>query len=97
VTAFPSLYRYALAQTCPTCKATPGATCDAPRKSAKARRIEGLRSELGLSLTAPEPITLLHKTRQQAGARHYRRDIGNAPWADEREAGKRYDTLGDTA
>lgn len=91
---FPSLYEYALAQECPSCAAPPGVVCNAPNKRKRAARVEALRVELGLDRVAKvEPITLLHKTRQQAGARHKRRDISTAPWPEDREPGKRYDTL----
>lgn len=90
---FPSLYEYAMAQECPSCAAAPGAVCGAPNKRKAYDRRAGLRAELGLSVVEPEPISLLHATRQQAGARHKSRDIGNAPWPEDREPGKRYDTL----
>jgi hypothetical protein len=35
----------------------------------------------------------MHAARQDAGMRHYRRDVGNAPWPEEREPGGRYDSL----
>ncbi|MFJ7019669.1 hypothetical protein ACIQUW_15075 [Streptomyces sp. NPDC101117] len=64
-----------------------------PNKRKAYDRVLGLRAELGLDIADPDPIALLHKTRQQAGAAHKRRDIGNAPWPEDREPGKRYDTL----
>ncbi|MEU3435454.1 hypothetical protein [Streptomyces sp. NPDC006863] len=91
---FPPLYEYAMAQECPSCAAAPGVVCNAPNKRKWTARVEALRAELGLDrVTDVEPLTLLHKTRQQAGASHKRRDIGNAPWPEDREPGKRYDTL----
>lgn len=96
MTTFPSLYRYALAHECPTCKAPPGIVCNAPRKRATQAARNGLRAELGLSPVG-EPGDLLHARRHDIGTRHYRRDVGNAPWRDEREPGKRYDSLGEAA
>ena len=91
--SFPSLYEYAMAHECPSCCAPPGVVCNAPSKQKRLARVEGLRAELGLDLAEPDLIGQLHKTRQQAGATHKRRDIGNAPWPEDREPGKRYDTL----
>jgi hypothetical protein len=82
-----------MAYECPSCAAPPGALCNAPNKRRKVARVEGLRTELGLDIVTPDPICLLHKTRQQAGANHKRRDIGNAPWPEDRIPGQRYDTL----
>lgn len=96
-TPWPSLYEYAMAHKCPSCQAAPGVVCNAPNKAARLARVDGIRTELALSPVEHDPIARLHKTRQQAGARHYRRDVGNAPWADQREPGKRYDTLGGEA
>ncbi|MFD6914050.1 hypothetical protein [Streptomyces virginiae] len=76
---WPSLYEYAMAQGCATCKAEPGVLCVAPRKAATA--------------VPTDPITWLHSARQKAGMRHKELDIGRAPWLDERELGRRYDTL----
>lgn len=44
---------------------------------------------------AEEPGHRLHLTRQDAGARHYRKDVGDAPWPEERVPGQRYDSLGE--
>ncbi|MFD3698505.1 hypothetical protein ACFWUZ_20540 [Streptomyces sp. NPDC058646] len=78
-TPFPSLYEYALAQGCATCKAKPGILCVAPRKAAAA--------------VPTDPITRLHSARQKAGMRHKELDVGRAPWPDQRQPGRRYDTL----
>ncbi|MEJ8645288.1 hypothetical protein WKI68_36950 [Streptomyces sp. MS1.HAVA.3] len=78
-TPWPSLYEYALAHGCATCKAKPGVLCVAPRKAAAA--------------VPTDPITRLHAARQRAGVRHKELDVGRAPWAGERTPGKRYDTL----
>lgn len=34
-----------------------------------------------------------HAKRQDAGNRHYQRDVGNAPWPEDREPGRSYSTL----
>jgi hypothetical protein len=34
-----------------------------------------------------------HLTRQDAGARHHSRDVGAAPWPEDREPGRCYCTL----
>lgn len=36
-----------------------------------------------------------HAPRITAGIRHYNRDVGRAPWPEDRESGRRYDSLGD--
>lgn len=36
-----------------------------------------------------------HARRSDAGGRHARRDVIQAPWWEDRVAGTRYDTLGD--
>lgn len=41
-----------------------------------------------------DPLHRLHATRQDAGSRHRARDIGKAPWPEDRVPGQRYDTLG---
>ncbi|MCK9895229.1 hypothetical protein [Frankia sp. AgB32] len=78
---WPPLHAYAVAHRCPTCKADPGQPCDAPRKTAGATR-------------EPTPESLLHAARQDAGIRHYNRDVAAAPWEEDREPGQRYDSLG---
>ena len=89
-TPWPPLHAYALAHACPTCKAGPGETCDAPRKNARAAP----RAQASAPLIEHNPIEGMHAARQDAGARHYWRDVGNAPWPEDREPGRRYDTLG---
>jgi len=34
-----------------------------------------------------------HARRQDAGIRHHRRDVGNAPWIEDRVPGVSYDTI----
>lgn len=94
-TPWPPLHVYALAHRCPTCKAEPGVYCDAPRKNGRLARRDQLMAQVGLPPAAHRPIERLHAARQHLGAAHHQRDIGNAPWADEREPGRRYDSLGD--
>lgn len=36
-----------------------------------------------------------HAPRIDGGIRQYTRDVGRAPWPEERERGRRYDSLGD--
>ncbi|MGW8684332.1 hypothetical protein ACWGNN_25325 [Streptomyces sp. NPDC055817] len=72
---FPSLYEYAMARECPSCTAPSGVVCNAPNKSRQLARVDGIRAELGLDQVEHDPIARLHKTRQQAGARHRRCDI----------------------
>lgn len=91
-TPFPSLYQYAMAHACPTCMAGPGVECNAPNKTGRLDRAARLAAQLGMEIEQ-DPLWRLHKTRQQTGVRHKQRDIGNAPWPEDREPGKRYDTL----
>lgn len=84
-TPWPSLYEYAMAHPCPTCRAAAGRECNAPLKQAEQLRVEG------------DLLWRLHSTRQARGAHHRRQDIGAAPWAGDRVPGHRYDTLGSAA
>jgi hypothetical protein len=81
-TPWPSSYRYAMANPCPTCKAEPGVECTAPRKQAKQERLSA------------DPLWRLHKTRQRRGASHRAQDVACAPWVEDRIPGQRYDSLG---
>lgn len=92
---FPPLHEYAMAKRCPVCRAEPGQDCQAPHKAAQRARAARLAAMFGVPYEEP-PLSRLHKARQQAGARHYRRDVGNAPWPEDREPGRRYDTLKET-
>lgn len=83
-TPWPPLHAYALTHRCPTCRAEPGKPCNAPRKNTEATRTK-----------STDPAHRLHATRQDLGIRHYNRDIGNAPWTEDREPGRRYDSIGD--
>ena len=93
-TWFPPLIDYTLAHRCPTCGAKPGEDCDAPRKAATHHRTDELRAEFGMPPAETDRLTLQHATRQDAGRRHYSRDVARAPWAEDRVPGHRYDTLG---
>jgi hypothetical protein len=94
ITPWPPMHAYALAHRCPTCKAEPGQPCDAPHKQAGIAQLTELRTAAGLE-TVTDPSLVLHAPRIGAGNRHYRRDVARAPWEEEREPGRRYDTLGD--
>lgn len=84
-TPWPSSYQYAMANSCPTCKAAPGVECDAPRKRAEQER------------TGDDPICRLHATRQGRGRSHRAQDVAAAPWVEDRIPGQRYDSLGTAA
>lgn len=90
---FPPFHAYALAHRCTTCGAEPGTPCDAPRKQAEIDRMNNTRAQLGQPTLEPDPLRLLHATRIDAGGRHRDRDVAAAPWPEDREPGKRYDTL----
>ena len=79
---FPNLVEYTLDHRCPVCRAEPGEPCDAPNKISVAARHHD-----------PDPIHLLHAARQDRGIAHYRRDIGRAPWPEDRVPGVGYGTL----
>jgi hypothetical protein len=87
-TPWPPLHAYALAHRCPACKARPGEQCNAPQKQAAVDR------STADGVSVPESWRL-HTARQDAGRRHYGRDVARAPWAEDREPGRRYDSLGD--
>ncbi|OEJ21856.1 hypothetical protein AR457_39885 [Streptomyces agglomeratus] len=91
--AFPTAYEYALAHRCPTCRAEPGSPCDAPKKNASLARMDAIRERVGEEPFEHDPLWRMHSTRQSAGSRHRSRDIGNAPWPEDRVPGRRYDTL----
>ncbi len=91
---WPPLHVYALAHRCPACKAEPGQPCDAPRKQASAALLEQLHAAASVEPTESNPELLLHAPRMDAGIRHHHRDVARAPSEEERESGRRYDTLG---
>lgn len=92
---WPPLHAYALAHRCSTCGAAAGAPCVVPRKQASVDRRNRALARLGRPPAEPDAVELMHARRQDAGQRHYRRDVGRAPWAEDREPGRRYDSLGD--
>jgi hypothetical protein len=89
---WPTLYQYTAAHACPSCKAQPGEDCHAPRKQASRQRVNRIIEQVG-----GEPflskLTLQHAERVHAGMRHYDRDIGKAPWTEDRKPGRCYCTL----
>lgn len=92
---FPPVHAYALAHRCPTCNAQPGSGCDAPRKRARDASLDRAREQAGQEPFERDPLNRMHAARQDAGIRHRQRDIGNAPWAEDRVPGQRYDTMPD--
>lgn len=92
--AFPPLHEYALAHRCSTCGAKPGTPCDAPRKEADVAQMNAAREQVGQRPIERPPTHFMHATRNDAGLRHYNRDLANAPWPEDRVPGQRYDTLG---
>lgn len=93
-TAFPPLHEYALAHRCSTCGARPGQPCDAPQKKAEIDGRNAVRDQVGRPPLEADPLHLMHAARVDAGRRHQDRDVVAAPWPEDREAGRRYDTLG---
>lgn len=92
---FPSVHEYALARRCSTCGAQPGQPCDAPRKQGAVEQRDRVRAQVGAEPLPTDPLHLMHAQRFDAGSRHYDRDVQKAPWPEDREPGRRYDTLGD--
>lgn len=90
---FPSFYEYALARRCTGCGAEPGLPCNAPRKHDDIAGRNRIRAEVGRPPVELDPLHLLHAVRVDAGSRHRERDIAAAPWPEDREPGRRYDTL----
>jgi hypothetical protein len=91
--AFPSVYDYALARRCSNCGAEPGLPCEAPRKQGEIAGRNRTRAMVGQPPVEFDPLHMLHAVRVDAGNRHRTRDIGAAPWPEDREPGRRYDTL----
>lgn len=90
---FPPLLAYALAHACPVCAAAAGGPCDAPRKAARVARVNQTRARYRMKPVRHDPLALLHAPRIDLGSHHRGRDIGSAPWPEERTPGQRYDTL----
>lgn len=91
---FPPLHQYALAHRCTTCGAQPGQPCDAPQKQAGIDGRNAIREQVGQPPLETDPLHLMHVRRVDAGSRHLDRDVSAAPWPEDREPGRRYDTLG---
>ena len=94
-TVWPPLHAYALAHRCTSCGAEPGEPCNAPRKNASLNRIDAIRARFGDAPMEHDPLQRMHAPRYDAGRRHYHRDVVAAPWAEDREPDRRYDSLGD--
>lgn len=92
---FPPFHVYALAHRCTTCGAQPGQPCDVPRKQAEIDKRNTIRAQMGDPPVDTDPLHLLHATRIDAGGRHRDKDVGKAPWPEDRQPGVRYDTLGE--
>lgn len=90
---FSSLYACALAKKCLTCDAEPGADCNAPRKTARLKRIDEIRQQLGREPAEHDPCQRMHISRLTAGRRHYLRDLRRAPEVEERVPGQNYSTV----
>ncbi|MFB7275408.1 hypothetical protein [Streptomyces sp. NPDC056244] len=91
---FAPLHAYALAQSCPMCKASAGAPCDAPQKNASLRRKDAIREKYGLEPVDHDPTHRMHARRVDAGFRHRKQDIGRAPWPEDRDPERSYSTIG---
>jgi hypothetical protein len=92
---FPPHHAYALAHRCSTCGAEPGNPCEAPRKEADVDGRADARARTGRPQTEWNPSQLIHARRHDAGRRHRERDEMKAPRPEDREPGRRYDTLGE--
>ena len=93
--AFPPLHVYALAHRCSQCSAEPGVPCEAPRKEAEFDSRANIRQRTSRPQVKFDPAQLIHVRRQDAGRRHQERDKAKAPAPEDREPGRRYDTLGE--
>jgi len=93
--AFPPVYDYALARRCTQCAAQPGLPCHAPRKQDDIAARNRIRAQTGRPPLELDPLAMLHTARVDAGNRHRNRDVAAAPWPEDREPGRRYDTLGE--
>ena len=82
-----------LSKRCPTCGASPWAPCNAPHKIATHRRANETRAQLGQPSETFEVTDVSHVRRYNAGVAHRDRDIGNAPWTEDREPGRSYGTI----
>lgn len=94
IPAFPPPHVYALAHRCATCGAGPGVPCEAPRKEADYDSRAGIRALTRRPQVQWHPSQLIHARRMDAGQQHLERDRSKAPRPEDREPGRRYDTLG---
>ncbi|MBY6301002.1 hypothetical protein [Streptomyces clavuligerus] len=84
---------YAWHLPCPQCDADARQPCQAPRKQSRHDRLNKLLTQNGRDpIPAPE-YGFMHAQRTAAGVRHRARDIGAAPWREDRTPGVRYDTI----
>jgi hypothetical protein len=90
VPGWPTIYQYAAAHRCSRCGAGAGEDCIAPRYSARRRRENQYRV---LSGGVPDTKPICHAPRIDAASRHYARDVGKAPWFEDREPGRCYCTI----
>lgn len=78
---------YVLSHPCRTCGAQPWADCTAPRKTRQTRR------RATSPATPARRSDFQHAARQDAGSAHYSRDVGRAPWLEDRVSGTCYSTI----
>jgi hypothetical protein len=90
---FPETFAYVMAHACSRCGAQPDEVCNAPRKLAHLVGINRLRARFDLEPAEHHLLSLFHAPRVDVGQRHKGKDIGTAPWPEERIPGLRYDTL----
>lgn len=64
------------------------------RRRPAAARLNQVREAVGHPPLEVDLLRLMHVRRTGAGIRYRNRDITAAPWPEDREPGKRYDTLG---
>ncbi|MFE4205472.1 hypothetical protein ACFRSX_30940 [Streptomyces goshikiensis] len=91
--AIPHVSEYAWHLPCPQCDAEARQPCHAPRKQARHDRVNRLLARGGHDEIAAPEYGFMHVQRVAAGVRHRSRDIGAAPWPEERVPGARYDTI----
>ncbi|MEU9233511.1 hypothetical protein [Streptomyces subrutilus] len=91
--AIPDFSEYAWHLPCPQCDAEARQPCHAPRKQGRHDRVNRLLVQGGYDEVAAPEYGFMHNQRAQAGARHRSRDIGAAPWPEDRVPGTRYDTI----
>lgn len=90
---FPPFVDYVMSRRCSTCGAVAWTDCTARRKRRSAEIQNENRARFGQPPTTPNRADLQHVTRQDAGAAHRSRDIGRAPWTEDRVPGTNYGTV----